>query len=128
MKFEWSKVIFSISLIYALIYSAFKLFTLAFFPDFYFGPIHALSLLLLLFLFLGIVEYFRNGNLDEDDRDDLVFSNTAVTLIAAVVSNGNTLEIPSYIVKGVMEKLEEEKLKLTIEETDDKYILKVEIE
>ena len=125
MKLEWSKVIFSISLIYALIYAAFKLFTLAFFPDFYFGPIHALSILLLLFLFLGLVEYFRNGNLD--DGDDLVFSNTAVTLIAAVVSNGNTLEIPSYIVKGVMEKLEEEKLKLTIEEVNDKFILKVEI-
>lgn len=120
---EWKKFLVSVLIVYVFIYAGLKLFTMAFFPDFYFGPIHALSIMFLLMSLLSIIEFLRGDKL----KDGTILTNAAVILISAVVSNGNTLEVPSYIVKSVSEKLNDGKLTLKIDDDGTKYILKVEI-
>ena len=124
MGIDWKKFFLALVVLYFIIFVAFKSFCMAFFPDFYFGPFQALSLLLMFTLIAGYIEAYKGP---PEDKDDQILANAALMLIASIVSNGNKLEVPSYIVAATAQKLNDKKVKMEIEEVDGKYIMKVDV-
>ena len=125
MKIEkdWKSFISGTIFVYVVVYVVFKIFFLAFFPGFYFGPLHSLAIMGILLLIAGFIELSKHAPI----QNDQILANAALMLISSIVSNGNTLEVPSYIVAATAQKLKDEKIKMEIEEVDGKYIMKVEV-